>query len=994
MKVPRIDERNKEEIINYIKSIAPYYAPEWRVNLEDMDMGTVLALIFSEMFSGTIERLNKVPYKNFITFLNSINARLYPSVPAKGYITLNLVDGIDEGVMVKKGEKLSAQGESSERIIFEILNNIYVTPSKIKAIYCSSFRHDVITKLYDEEVTGEGDKISLFNKNGKNIQKHEFYINHHIIFNMVEKAKVRLYFNFNNDENALETLNLLCDSNAASWSYLINEKYEPLNHVEKKDDYIEIYKDFKNEESNQEEDFGIIKCEIKDIEKFQDMDIRKILLESSSEDIVPDRVFSNDIEQDQRRFFPFNERFSMYNDLYISCNEVFSKEESDIELKFELEFEKVPIENIYEDAEIDWKLIMKKAAFKEAKEYEISIGEVMWEYWNGAGWARLYMDEDYSKLFNTPSELQKKKIKIKFKCPEDMDKTVINSYDGYFLRVRVLKVYNAYMTRGVYISPIISNISMDYRYNKKFLPDEVKSLNNMVEKIYKKQDVNNEKEEIVLIEKIHEKNNITYFFFDKKPEGSPIKVLFSLDGILPKERPVIVWEYYSSTGWKPLSLVDETDNMRKSGMVSFLGQEDFEENLLFDQKGYWIRIYNPSKYYEEDDCIRPKVNGVYINTTSIIQNDTKEEEFFYIDNYEKNKVCKLVNDNINNIDVWVDEYGKLSKEEEDSISEKDIHIVRNLSGEVKEIWVRWTEANDFITSNKDSRDYVVDRNTGEVYFGDGINGKIPVSQNSESIKICYSIGGGEEGNIEKRKIDTLSRSLGYINRVFNPIETSGGCDRETIDSAIERSPNVLINRGRAVTLSDYENLCIEASRDIKKARCFSGLNSLGEKEPGTITLVVLQNGDFGNDVYFNGLREKIYDYLVERNMNMLNKRRKFNIISPCFIEMTVKVEAEVSDLDSVFSVKHEIEETINRFIDPIRGKFDGKGWEIGELPVRTQILNSLKNIKNIKKITNIILSASINNKGNREDIDLETFSRKIYAMPLNGKHIVNVVVKQ
>lgn len=94
MKVPRIDERNKEEIINYIKSIAPYYAPEWRVNLEDMDMGTVLALIFSEMFSGTIERLNKVPYKNFITFLNSINARLYPSVPAKGYITLNLVDGM------------------------------------------------------------------------------------------------------------------------------------------------------------------------------------------------------------------------------------------------------------------------------------------------------------------------------------------------------------------------------------------------------------------------------------------------------------------------------------------------------------------------------------------------------------------------------------------------------------------------------------------------------------------------------------------------------------------------------------------------------------------------------------------------------------------------------------------------------------------------------------------------------------------------------------
>ena len=202
------------------------------------------------------------------------------------------------------------------------------------------------------------------------------------------------------------------------------------------------------------------------------------------------------------------------------------------------------------------------------------------------------------------------------------------------------------------------------------------------------------------------------------------------------------------------------------------------------------------------------------------------------------------------------------------------------------------------------------------------------------------------------------------------------------------------NRGRAVTLSDYENLTMEASRDIKKAKCFSGLNPLGEKAPGTITLVILQNGNLGNNLYFNGLKEQIYKYLTSKNMNILNKRSKFNIKSPCFIEISAKVEVEVFDLDSVFSVSQEIEETIAQFIDPIKGKFDGKGWGIGEIPVRTQILISLKNIENIKKITSIILSASINNNGNKEDIDLKTFPRKIYAMPLNGKHFVIVVVKQ
>lgn len=185
MKIPYIDKRNKEEIINYIRDVAPYYAPDWRFNLEDMDMGSVLALIFAEMFYGTIERINKVPYKNFLTFLNSINAKLYPSIPAKGYITLNLVDGIQEGIIVKKGEKLSAQGDNAERIIFETLENVYVTPAKIKSIYTSSFKKDAIVNLYNKESIENNKNIILFDTNKENLQKHEFYINHKEVLNLI-----------------------------------------------------------------------------------------------------------------------------------------------------------------------------------------------------------------------------------------------------------------------------------------------------------------------------------------------------------------------------------------------------------------------------------------------------------------------------------------------------------------------------------------------------------------------------------------------------------------------------------------------------------------------------------------------------------------------------------------------------------------------------------------------------------------------------------------
>lgn len=996
MKTPYIDKRNKEDILNYIKDIAPYYAPKWRFDLDDMDMGSVLALIYTDMFLGTIDRLNKVPYKNFLTFLNSINANLKPSVPAKGYITLNLVEGIDEGVLVRKGEKLSAQGEDSESIIFETLKNVYVTPARIKYIYSSSFKNDTIIKSYDRNIKEDDKTIIIFNKRKENLQKHEFYIHNKEVLNLIGRGKINIHFEFNNRENSEEIMTLLCDSNISSWSYLLKGVYIPLTNIVKVNNTIEIYKDFKNtdfeENENEKDIIGVIKCEIRNIEKIKELKVKKILLTSQAEEILPNRIYSNDIEQEEEKFFVFGDRFSIYNDLYISSDEVFCKYGADIELNFQLEFEKVPIESMDLEQEVNWKLIMKKSMFKKEKEYEISINEVIWEYWNGTGWGRLYTDNDYSKLFNNTSEFQKKKIQVKFNCPKDMQETVVNSYDGYFIRARILKIYNAYMTKGYYISPIIDNISLNYKYNKKIIPTEIQTFNNMVKNIYKSHDINDDTMELLIVQRLDFQNNVTYFVFDKKPEGSPIKILFFLESLSVENMPLLIWEYYSKDGWKVLSLVDETDNMKKSGIISFLGESDFEKNTIFNTKGYWIRIHNPSGYYENDDCILPKIKAIYINSTPIIQNDTQEEELFYIESYEKKKVCNLIRDNINDIEVWVNEQGKISDEDIKNIDEKNFKLINNLAGEIEEIWVKWIEVNDFIISKENDRHYVVDRNSGEVYFGDGINGKIPSSQNSESIKIYYDIGGGEKGNLKEGKIDSMTRSLGYINKVFNPIETSGGCNMENIDQAIERTPNILQNRGRAVTISDYENLVLESSRHIKKAKCFSGLNVLGEKEPGTITLVILQNGDFGNDICFNKLKEDVILYLSKKNINILNKKRKFNIICPYFIEISVKVEVETFDLDSVLSLKQEIEETINKFIDPLKGKFDGNGWQIGEIPVRTQILNSLKNIKNIKKIKNIILSESVYNNGNRQDIDIYTFSKKIYSMPINGKHSINVIV--
>lgn len=988
MKYPHIDKRTKGDLINYIKETAQYYSPEWRFNEEDMDMGSVLSIIFVNMFKGTIDRFNEVPYNNFINFLNIMNTKLLPSLTAEGYITFNIVNGINEGVFVKKGEKLSAKAENSERIVYETEKNIYVTPSKINYIFNSSYNEDSIIKVYDIE-ENEKAPVVLFTKKGENLQKHEIIIRHKDILNLTKSGQIKISFHIEDYEKQKEALKVL--STMVKWSYLKGSEYIPLNSVKDNGNYLLITKEF-SEAINKAEKIdnstlGTLKGEIGNIKEFDLLYADKILLSSKSMDLRPDIIFSKSLEAENKGFYPFGERFSVYDDFSVACKEALLKKKAHITISFNMEFIKVPIQDYTSQSEIDWKYIMKRSAFKQPEEYEISIGEVIWEYWNGIGWSKLKLDMDCSRIFKFEGDFQKRRVKLQFTCPEDMEDTIVNSYEGLFIRARILRVNNEFRIHGFYILPNIEGIRIDYEYLKEMLPEKIEIFNNMANKIYTKDYINNEEENITIFERVKVKNNISYFALDKKPEGSPIRILFSMENIQPKERPILVWEYWSGASWKILNIVDGTENMRKSGLVSFSGEEDFEARTLFNKNMYWIRVYNLSGQYDKDNIVLPTIKKIFMNTVQIAQKDSKGEELFFIDAFEKNKKLKLINKNINTVEVWVNEYGDISRE---NMEKNNYKIIRSEIGEVKEIWVKWHEIDDFVTAYENERCYFINRNAGEIYFGDGVNGKIPTSNNVESIKVIYSVGGGELGNVGEEQITAMERSIGYINKVFNPINTGGGCDMERIEEAVKRAPFILKNRNKAVTCEDYENITREGSRNISKVKCFSGLNDEGEREPGAVTLIVLPKGSFFDDGGFNQLSDQIRMYLKERNLSLLNKKHKLNIILPCFISISVKVEAETYDMDNIFSIKQEIEDTIKSFIDPLTGNFHKEGWEIGEFPVREKIINCLKYVNGIKRISNVIVAASTNNKGRIEDIDIEKYKKNIYGIPLNGVHKVKV----
>jgi len=83
---PNLDDRRYDDIVREAKALVPQYCPEW-TNLGDADPGVTLIQLFAWMTDMTIYRLNRVPDKTYIHFLNFIGEERRQARPAMVPIT-------------------------------------------------------------------------------------------------------------------------------------------------------------------------------------------------------------------------------------------------------------------------------------------------------------------------------------------------------------------------------------------------------------------------------------------------------------------------------------------------------------------------------------------------------------------------------------------------------------------------------------------------------------------------------------------------------------------------------------------------------------------------------------------------------------------------------------------------------------------------------------------------------------------------------------------
>ena len=117
---------------------------------------------------------------------------------------------------------------------------------------------------------------------------------------------------------------------------------------------------------------------------------------------------------------------------------------------------------------------------------------------------------------------------------------------------------------------------------------------------------------------------------------------------------------------------------------------------------------------------------------------------------------------------------------------------------------------------------MVDRETGEIIFGDDRQGRIPPAGTNNVRLRRYQTGGGAAGNKPRGTIEQLRTTVPYVDRVTNLEAAVGGQDLEDWDSLCERGSRWLRHRDRAVTAEDYEDSGQARLADCRQSEMLSG----------------------------------------------------------------------------------------------------------------------------------------------------------------------------
>lgn len=1028
---PSIDERKKEQLLEWIGRLAPQYTPEWRFRPDDPDPGTALALMFAHLLSGNIERLNQVPAKSFLAFLNRFHVELAQAKPALAQLVFQLAEGTPDPVFIDRGIQVAASVPGESRpILFETASAALLTPARLTDLLAVSPRLDRIARLARDgepvRPSADGRGVALFGAEGVNLQEHAMYVRHDDLFLLRNPALLEMTVHHgHNEQAAIESVQLMTDPNNVRWEYHSGGEWFAFDRAYGSGTTIRLLK-LRARSIDPVVHDGVpgrwIRCRALTMAEragaapLAKVQLDRLLLKSDfasrrdDDGIRPDRLYFNDVQlNDAEGCLPFGDYFALFGQFYVSSEETLSKRGATVSLTFDAGIRQhmlIP----EQPPQINWKLIMKRHEIEKTETYDpVTVATIQWEYWNGSGWTMLPVAAEAQKLFSVPWEGEEERT-ITFVCPEDIAPIAVNAEENYWIRGRIVQILNAYSPKAIYYSPVVSNLRMRFGYERPERPPQRLTIQNNMAWKERTREAQTGSDVFRPFLPLEGRYPALWLGFDQPPERGPIHLYLQLieRRMAGGDVPFIEWEYLKASGgsasWAPLQAADDTNGFTRSGDVQFVGPRDFARGDYFGLARYWIRAVNRDGRYDlpAEAANVPRLLNASLNAVLAVQQQTIRGELpqrveAYDPSEEKvTETYVLAEKPVLSEEVWVDETDSLSREELAELERQDgqVEIVRDSEQELLRVWVRYRPVEQFLRSGPKDRHYRIDRATGTISFGNGKEGKRPAQLGDDSVRVTYAAGGGQRGNVPADSISTLQDAIAYVARVTNPFPASGGCDVGTVEEATIRGPKLFNHRNRAVTAEDFEWLTRAAHPNVAKVKCLPNVNAKLEKEPGAVTIVVYPKSGVGSGSHFQELKRTVEASLLAKAASGVAFPGNVQIVEPALLEIGVYATVWVKSMDDVVPVEREIARKLNGFLNPITGNADGRGWEIGRVIHPSMFYALLKSVGPVVHIPQLSLEVYKTENGERTEWNAERIAEVPHGIFVPGAHRITVELKK
>ncbi len=157
---PQLDDRRFQDIVNEAKRLIPRYCPEW-TDHNVSDPGITIVELFAWLADLLLYRINRIPEKNYLRFMDLLGITLKDAIPAQAALTFWLSAPQPGPVPIPRGTEV-ATVRTGDRAAISFMTNVDLTIHPPTLRECLFSSDDANYVDYLTRVAGEGDYVDAF----------------------------------------------------------------------------------------------------------------------------------------------------------------------------------------------------------------------------------------------------------------------------------------------------------------------------------------------------------------------------------------------------------------------------------------------------------------------------------------------------------------------------------------------------------------------------------------------------------------------------------------------------------------------------------------------------------------------------------------------------------------------------------------------------------------------------------------------------------------